>query len=1572
MAISPISFGNTPQAKGDSFIYDDLVRTGSNYICLDVMANDLGGKAKTLYSLADGVHDDGSTATRAEIQADLLTHAILSTSAYGARIWIAEDPLGGAVKVFYDASAIFNSDAYRSLGAGELLTDSFTYAIRMGNGTLSWATATVQLEGVNDAAVLGSANVELYESNLPLSTGGTLSISDIDSPATFMAQANTAGTYGHFSITAGGVWTYTANSAFDELNLGDSRSETFKVFSADGTETSVKVTIKGTNDAAVLGSAIVNLNETDAPLSTGGTLTISDVDSPATFMAQADTAGTYGHFSITAGGAWTYTANSAFDELNVGDSRTDTFQVFSADGTETSVKVTIKGTNDAAVLSSASVELDETNLPLSTGGTLSISDVDSPETFIPQTNVEGDYGKFSIDANGAWTYVANSAFNELNVDDSLTDTFQVFSADGTETSVTVTITGTNDAAVLSSASVELDETNLPLSTGGTLSISDIDSPATFEAQSNVEGDYGKFSIAANGVWTYVANSAFDELNVDDSLTDTFQVFSADGTETSVTVTITGTNDAAVLSSAIVNLNETNLPLSTGGTLSISDVDSPETFEVQSNVEGDYGKFSIDANGVWTYTANSAFDELNVDDSLTDTFQVFSADGTETSVTVTIAGTNDAAVLSSASVELDESNLPLSTGGTLSISDVDSPETFEAQSNVEGDYGKFSIAANGVWTYTANSAFDELNVDDSVTDTFQVFSNDGTETSVTVTITGTNDAALLSSASVELDETNLPLSTGGTLSISDVDSPATFIPQTNVEGDYGKFSIAANGAWTYVANSAFDELNVDDSLTDTFQMFSADGTETSVTVTITGTNDAAVLSSASVELDESNLPLSTGGTLSISDVDSPETFEAQSNVAGDYGKFSIAANGVWTYVADSAFDELNVDDSLTDTFQVFSDDGTETSVTVTIKGTNDAPTTIPVTLAAIAEDSGTRLITQLQLLAGAQDVDSAGLTASNLQITSGGGSLVSNGNGTWNYTPAPNDDSSVSFSYTVSDGALSTSGSASLDITPVNDAPVNTLPGPQTTPAGTPKSISGLSIADVDAGSSNLTVTLQVAHGTLSAQSIVGGASIGGLNTSTLTLNGTLAQISATLAANIGYLSAANFSGQDTLTMTTSDGAASDVDNLGVTVTLVNNAPVATTDTLIVSDGTHVVMSVAALLDNDFDVDGAYLSITNLGSGGLNNVTNLRFVAGSNNTLIEFDTATDQTDFGSFTYTLSDNNGGQSTGTVNLIGKDLRQSTDPGNENDTVNLAGNAYQASFIDGRAGNDGITGAGSAADRFIGGSGNDTLIGGSGNDSLRGGAGNDTLDGGDGVDMLDLSDATGALNILLVQSSINAPVSPSAPGLGNDNYRNMEGVIGSAFGDTLTGSAGNDVLRGGAGNDILDGGAGSDLLDLSDATGALNLTLVQSGSDTAISLTSVGLGIDNYRNMEGVIGSIFSDTLTGSTGNDVLVGGLGADQLSGGGGADVFRFNNLSEAEDRILDYSANDKLDISALFAAPPSGDIANYVKAVQVGTDISVQVDVNGSTGGANFVELVTITGVQQVTATFGGGDHIIPS
>src|SRR4029079_17185332 len=111
-----------------------------------------------------------------------------------------------------------------------------------------------------------------------------------------------------------------------------------------------------------------------------------------------------------------------------------------------------------------------------------------------------------------------------------------------------------------------------------------------------------------------------------------------------TINILGTNDAAVLSSATKNLSETDSVLTTGGSLTISDVDSVATFNVQTNAPGTYGKFSIDALGNWTYTASSAHNEFAAGTTYTDTFDVTSADATHTSVTINILGTNDVPVV----------------------------------------------------------------------------------------------------------------------------------------------------------------------------------------------------------------------------------------------------------------------------------------------------------------------------------------------------------------------------------------------------------------------------------------------------------------------------------------------------------------------------------------------------------------------------------------------------------------------------------------------------------------------------------------------------------------------------------------------------------------------------------------------------------------------------------------------------------------------------------------------------------------------------------------------------------------
>src|SRR5260370_34114831 len=90
------------------------------------------------------------------------------------------------------------------------------------------------------------------------------------------------------------------------------------------------------------------------------------------------------------------------------------------------------------------------------------------------------------------------------------------------------------------------------------------------------------------------------------------------------------------------LTETNAVLTTGGTLTITDVDSAATFVAQTGVEGTgaYGKFSINAAGVWTYTTDTAHNEFVGGGTYTDTLTVASADGTTHLLTVNIPGTKN--------------------------------------------------------------------------------------------------------------------------------------------------------------------------------------------------------------------------------------------------------------------------------------------------------------------------------------------------------------------------------------------------------------------------------------------------------------------------------------------------------------------------------------------------------------------------------------------------------------------------------------------------------------------------------------------------------------------------------------------------------------------------------------------------------------------------------------------------------------------------------------------------------------------------------------------------------------------
>ena len=141
----------------------------------------------------------------------------------------------------------------------------------------------------------------------------------------------------------------------------------------------------------------------------------------------------------------------------------------------------------------------------------------------------------------------------------------------------------------------------------------------------------------------------------------------------------------------------------------------------------------------------------------------------------------------------------------------------------------------------------------------------------------------------------------------------------------------------------------------------------------------------------------------------------------------------------------------------------------------APVASPVTLAAGTEDASYTISTAA-LLAGVVDIDGPSLSISAVGILSGGGSIVDNHNGTFSYTPAPNYNGPVVFSYTASDGTLSASSTATLNIASVNDVPTVTKAKFAVSEGGTVVlNASNVGVADPDSASFTFTVS-NVTHG----------------------------------------------------------------------------------------------------------------------------------------------------------------------------------------------------------------------------------------------------------------------------------------------------------------------------------------------------------------------------------------------------------------------------------------------------------------------------------------------------------------
>ena len=1079
----------------------------------------------------------------------------------------------------------------------------------------------------------------------------------------------------------------------------------------------------------------------------------------------------------------------------------------------------------------------------------------------------------------------------------------------------MTVTQVNDAATFSGdiSGSGSEDALTPIT--GTLTVSDTADGMT-APNFTVTGAAGNGTATINagtGEWSYTPAGNF---NGSDSFT--VSVTDDDGNvETKViNLTVTQVNDAATFSGDISGSGSEDALTPITGTLSVSDTaDGMAAPNFTVTGAAGNGTATIDAGtGEWSYTPAGNF---NGSDSFT--VSVTDDDGNvETKViNLTVTQVNDAATFSGDISGSGSEDALTPITGTLSVSDtIDGMAAPNFTVTGAAGNGTATIdAGTGEWSYTPAGNF---NGSDSFT--VSVTDDDGNvETKViSLTVTQVNDAATFSGdiSGSGSEDALTPIT--GTLSVSDT-ADGMAAPNFTVTGAAGNGTAtidAGTGEWSYTPAGNF---NGSDSFT--VSVTDDDGNvETKViNLTVTQVNDAATFSGDISGSGSEDALTPITGTLSVSDtIDGMAAPNFTVTGAAGNGTATIdAGTGEWSYTPAGNF---NGSDSFT--VSVTDDDGNvETKViSLTVTQVNDAATFSGDISGSGSEDALTPITGTLSVSDTAD-----GMAAPNFTVTGAAGNgtaTINAGTGEWSYTPAGNFNGSDSFTVSVTDddGNVETKV-ISLTVNSVNDAPVNSVPGEQTTAVNTDIVFSGgnlISVSDVDAGSELETVTLSVSHGTLTLSpgaGLIPTLDVPGI----MILEGTIGQLNTALNG-LTYHPTSGFQGSDALTITISDhgnsgGGGSKADGNSIAIT------VGSTDTI--APETQITVHPASLT-NSTDANFTWIGTDNVGGSGVNHFVysldgapgvlnssgtlSLTSVAQGTHTLSAFavdgagnaDLTPD-----SFTWTVDTTaptmpaNGSNSV-SESVTASDLVYNEDATDAHGpvTYTLSGTDFNLFTIDSNGDVKFI-----AAPNFETPSDNS-------HDNVY-----DFV-----INATDAAGNTATENVAITVTNV-APTTPTDSN-GTTNtvvegaaVNSLVGLTASStdiHGGTVTYSMTNDTSGGGFKINASTG-------EVSVANGALisfagsgashtYSVTVQASDGTLTSSQSFTIGVTASGGGLNLVGDGNANSLAGGIGNDTLTGNGGNDSLVGGTGNDTYIFNNSGDGTDRINDAGGTDRIQIN----------------------------------------------------------------
>ncbi len=900
-------------------------------------------------------------------------------------------------------------------------------------------------------------------------------------------------------------------------------------------------------------------------------------------------------------------------------------------------------------------------------GSLSLTSIDLNQvTAGVQNTITTPEGTWTVNASGQVLFTPTLNYNgPASLIYTVKDNLGSLSNQAT---ITVTVIPVNDAPVavndavngvedmVATVIVVTNDTDVD----GTINVATVDlDPATAGIQTSITNSFGSWSVDATGKVTFTPVLNFNgvatvQYRVSDNLgltsnnaTVSMTMASVNDAPVAVNDNVTGNEDEPIV--VIVITNDTDAD----GTIDPATVDlDPVTPGIQNTKTTTEGTWTVDATGKVTFNPKPDFNGVaTVTYTVNDNGGATSNSGT---ISATVNAVNDAPVAVNDNPTTNE-DVPAVFSVTANDTDVDgtiNTATVDLdlsapgiQNSITTTEGSWTVNASGMVTFTPVSNFNgTATLSYTVNDNGGLTSNAGV---ITVTVNPVNDAPVavndnISGAqntpvtfSVTANDTDVD----GTINASSVDlNPASVGIQNSASNANGNWSVDAAGNVTFSPNVAFTgNTTLTYTVNDNNGLTSNVATISVTVFTVIPPNSAPVAANDNASADQGTTvtvnvtanDTDSDGTINSSTVDlNLGTPGVQNTVATSAGTWTANSSGIVNFVPNASFFG-----TATVSYTV-QDNGGTTSNSATITVQINAKPVAVADNASVNEDASTTITVTLNdsdpdgsINKASVDLNPAVSGIQNLVTDANGNSWSVDVNGVVTFVPTPNWNGTTSISYVVNDNTGATSNSATITVTvnSVNDAPV--------------------AVNDNATTAEDAVVTINVVSNDTDSDGTIDPASVD-LDPASAGVQKTITVASGTWTVDnngvVTFAPALNYNGSASITYTVNDngGLTSNVANISVTVSSVNDAPVAVNDAASTDEDQAVTFSVTA---NDTDADGTINTATvdlNPAVGGVQStvaVTNGTWSVDALGNL----TFTPVANFNgniSITYVVSDNNG----------------------------------------------------------------------------------------------------------------------------------------------------------------------------------------------------------------------------------------------------------------------------------------------------------------------------------------------